>query len=178
MNRNYLPPSLLHRQSSTQTGQSDHNEMVVVDDEKALSHTELMQSEPGSIESCNTSSSIPGPASFISTSVAQTHRSISFTGGVPINCQYGIAPNQGILPQSCQTQAPPPQFITAVNQYQLGISSSHAQTAQPIRLGRIDRFSRTCKLPTVQEVGKLTAGGLFSHSSIEKRSNHFTVFIS
>lgn len=102
-----------------------------------------------------------------------TRRSISFTGGVPISPhpfhqhQYtqllpptGPQQHQQLQPQvahqsSTYHQMGQGQLMMTVVGGGTGGSCGGGISNQPIRLGRIDRFSRTCKLPTVQEVGKL-----------------------
>lgn len=88
-----------------------------------------------------------------------TRRSVSFTGGVPIVSH----PFQHQYTHMLPPMAPQMAHQSSTYQYQQsmgqvvagGGNGTGTPPNQPIRLGRIDRFSRTCKLPTVQEVGKL-----------------------
>lgn len=183
MNRNYWPPSLMHGQGSV--GQPQHpapNELSPISPgtggggaltggvsngaphhqiyqlyggyhlqgTASIPHRQQQQQHKSQLMT-NSNNVIKSTSGSSSTSdvLPTTRRSISFTGGVPIpghNC--GGHP---FHPQYAHMGSPQNSYKQNMPQV------AHLQTlpAQPIRSGRIDRFSRTCKLPTVQEVGKL-----------------------
>lgn len=113
---------------------------------------------------------------------AGTRRSISFTGGVPIaNSSIG---GHAFLSHQYTHMLPPavpqvahqstiyPQIAQGQSGSNLGYVTSPAHEIQPpTRVGRMDRLSRTCKLPTVQEVGKLRLAGSSSSSSYSSSSS-------
>lgn len=188
MNRNYLPPSLMHsgpmdsRQesmmmvvtaesgeegaigvglttSANENGSQRPNHQIhqLYQGISALPHHhhQLQQAASAGIVISSPMGSSNGPP-VNGGGPAPTRRSISFTGGVP------VAGGHPFHHQYTQMLPPkPPQVAHQSSTYpQLalggqGIPNSSAP-APPIRSGRIDRFSRTCKLPTVQEVGKLS----------------------
>lgn len=180
MNRNYLPPSLMHSQGSV--GQAQHpttNDLSPISPGASggvgvsngapqhqiyqlyggyhpqgvtsiPQHQQQQHKSQLMTNSTNVITSTSGGLTSTCGAMPTTRRSISFTGGVPITGHnsggHPFHPQYAHMgsPQSSSYLPHMPQV-------------AHLQTppAQPIRSGRIDRFSRTCKLPTVQEVGKL-----------------------
>lgn len=212
MNRNYLPPSLMHTGhnnnniSSSSSGAGLHHPQPPLesiqdeDDDESTEMTETVavgeemttnapqQQSPqhqihqlygafNNISNQAASTALPqqpmhaaSVSSVLSPSTASncaiggvlsdppatTRRSISFTGGVPIVSH----PFQHQYTHMLPPMAPQMAHQASTYQYQMasggsGGGGNGTPPNQPIRLGRIDRFSRTCKLPTVQEVGKL-----------------------
>lgn len=175
MKRNYLPPSLMNgtpQQMSSPEGfsqmtamlQGPSGSMGVSSPVHPLfsGSNSVAQQQPTITSMVNVMKST---ATSLDTSGAPptTRRSISFSGGVPTSAHNSVGGGQHPFQQQYVQMLPPP----AHNNYQPQSSPGPQQPvlahlnspAQPIRLGRIERFSRTCKLPTVQEVGKLHSTG-------------------
>lgn len=124
----------------------------------ALPQQPMHAASVSSVISPSSSSSAIGGA-LSNPPATTTRRSVSFTGGVPIVSH----PFQHQYTHMLPPMAPQMAHQSSTYQYQQsmgqvvagGGNGTGTPPNQPIRLGRIDRFSRTCKLPTVQEVGKL-----------------------
>lgn len=195
MNRNYLPPSLMHQQQqvgSGSSGSSGATAMMAQSPQQQLSqsygvyHHQGNQSlphplsapiimhhgPPSSVPTPMSLSGTPNPAQSITGGMMMMMAN-SGGGGHPFHSPSNSGPaNSSQQPhqQSQNSYQTPYQQVTAgvvasqntgpVGQPVGGGPSPLSTTPQPIRLGRIDRFSRTCKLPTVQEVGKLQSAAV------------------
>lgn len=169
MNRNYLPPSLMPQQLPNSAAEGNaglscaapsagHGVQLSVHPFFTNCHPggqpQTQHKQPAITSMVNVMKS----ATSLDTSGAlpTTRRSISFSGGVPT---AGHPFQQQYVPM-----LPPPAPAHNNNQPQTSpgqqpLLAHQNSPAQPIRLGRIERFSRTCKLPTVQEIGKLNRTG-------------------
>lgn len=170
MNRNYLPPSLMHPQSSPSCGvvsNGNAGQNTTQSAQQSVSHPYVVyqgnHSLPHLLSSSTTSTlSQHGPNTGTVISVAgiqQSGRGIT----APNNNGIQHSSNTGLMSPKTQPSPqitnqlpyyPPLPGVSAGQSVNMGPVGNHSTTPQPIRLGRTDRFSRTCKLPTVQEIGK------------------------
>lgn len=185
MNRDYLPPSLMHRQNSSTAMDSNDTVMMattsgggggVPSANTNGSHVQQHQMYGGyhhhqginllpqqQLPQAGSLANVMSPLLNAANGPAATttRRSNSFTGGVPV---VGHPLYTQMLPpvapqMAHQSSAYTPQIAQGGQaNSSLGghlTSTGGGLAQQPIRVRRMDQFSRTCKLPTVQEVGKL-----------------------
>lgn len=169
--------------ANTNASQSQHQVHPLFAGYQTLPHQHPQHHHhPQAASLANVSCALPAPSGTGGAANPGTRRSISFTGGVPIASSsiggHAFLSHQythmlpPAVPQVAHQSTTYPQIALAQSGSNLGYVTvpgggpqSPSPTQQPpTRVGRMDRFSRTCKLPTVQEVGKLRPAGSSSSS--------------